>query len=169
MHAQTRLPGLTGKRQVFFQWVVRGVAEGTVLLGSIARVPRLPTCLHALVVLRLADGTDPRIHQAHTARARRCRRRQPAAKELAAARCVDVARALPQRGSDNTATAHTHDTQPALHHVSFELRPGEKIGVVGRTGSGKTSCIMALFRQACHSVALEMTGVAPTGSHGYAV
>ncbi|GFX49233.1 multidrug resistance-associated protein 7 [Trichonephila clavipes] len=34
----------------------------------------------------------------------------------------------------------------SLRGVSFETRPGEKLGVVGRTGSGKSSLIQVLFR-----------------------
>jgi len=33
-----------------------------------------------------------------------------------------------------------------LKNVSFDVRPAEKIGVVGRTGSGKTSLFTALYR-----------------------
>lgn len=32
-----------------------------------------------------------------------------------------------------------------LKGVSFDIQPGEKIGIIGRTGSGKTSLIQALF------------------------
>jgi ABC-type multidrug transport system fused ATPase/permease subunit len=33
-----------------------------------------------------------------------------------------------------------------LNDVSFDIRPGEKVGIIGRTGSGKSSLIQALFR-----------------------
>ncbi len=33
-----------------------------------------------------------------------------------------------------------------LRNVSFEIKGGEKIGCVGRTGAGKSSLIQVLFR-----------------------
>ncbi|GLD97559.1 hypothetical protein PINS_up006249 [Pythium insidiosum] len=44
----------------------------------------------------------------------------------------------------NTIAAPT--TPLALRDVSFSVRSGERVGVVGRTGSGKSSLAMALFR-----------------------
>lgn len=39
------------------------------------------------------------------------------------------------------------DDQPTLQHVSFELQEGETLGVVGKTGSGKTAILKLLLRQ----------------------
>ena len=36
--------------------------------------------------------------------------------------------------------------EPVLKNVSFEVRPGERIGVVGATGSGKTTIVSLLLR-----------------------
>ncbi|KAJ3309498.1 Multidrug resistance-associated protein 1 [Boothiomyces sp. JEL0838] len=35
---------------------------------------------------------------------------------------------------------------PVLKNISFEVKPGENIGIIGRTGSGKSSLMTALFR-----------------------
>jgi len=47
---------------------------------------------------------------------------------------------------DATLVYREHLATPALDHVSFQVQPGERIGVCGRTGAGKSSLMAALFR-----------------------
>ena len=46
----------------------------------------------------------------------------------------------------NVSLSYRPHLPPVLKNLSFTIRAGEKIGVVGRTGAGKSSLITALFR-----------------------
>ena len=46
----------------------------------------------------------------------------------------------------NYSTRYRADLQPVLKDVTFKVRAGERVGVVGRTGAGKSSLALALFR-----------------------
>lgn len=55
----------------------------------------------------------------------------------------------PSRGSVefiNYCTRYRPDFDLVLRNVTFKILPGEKVGVVGRTGAGKSSLALALFR-----------------------
>jgi ABC-type multidrug transport system fused ATPase/permease subunit len=46
----------------------------------------------------------------------------------------------------NYSTRYRPDLEPVLRNVSFKIKPLEKVGIVGRTGAGKSSLALALFR-----------------------
>ena len=57
----------------------------------------------------------------------------------------------PQKGSikfENVSFSYAQNLPNVLRNISFEIKPNEKIGVIGRTGAGKTSIIQTLFRLA---------------------
>lgn len=43
-------------------------------------------------------------------------------------------------------TRYRQDLDPVLRHLTFRIAPHEKVGIVGRTGAGKSSLALALFR-----------------------
>jgi ABC-type multidrug transport system fused ATPase/permease subunit len=47
---------------------------------------------------------------------------------------------------DNNCVYFRENLPYVLNNITFETRPAEKIGVCGRTGSGKSSLFAALFR-----------------------
>ncbi len=47
---------------------------------------------------------------------------------------------------DHVTFTYPTGEQPTLHDVSFALKPGQVMGLVGRTGSGKTTISRLLFR-----------------------
>ena len=54
------------------------------------------------------------------------------------------------------------ETPWVLHGISFSIRAGERVGIVGRTGSGKSSIMAALFRLVagdCSEGAVRLDGV----------
>lgn len=46
----------------------------------------------------------------------------------------------------NVNLRYSEESQLALNDVSFVINQGEKVGICGRTGSGKSSLLMAIFR-----------------------
>ena len=55
----------------------------------------------------------------------------------------------PSRGDiviEDMSMRYRPELDPVLKHISLHIAPGEKVGVVGRTGAGKSTMMIALFR-----------------------
>ena len=66
------------------------------------------------------------------------------------------------------STRYRDDLPFALTDINLSIEPGEKIGVVGRTGAGKTSLTAALFRalEASHGkILIDDIDISKIGLH----
>jgi len=55
----------------------------------------------------------------------------------------------PQKGTivfDNFSVKYRKELNCALKELSFKIEGGERIGIVGRTGAGKSTLALVLFR-----------------------
>ncbi|XP_055710935.1 probable multidrug resistance-associated protein lethal(2)03659 [Phlebotomus papatasi] len=59
---------------------------------------------------------------------------------------------------ENVFFRYHKNSEPVLRDISFRIAPREKVGVVGRTGAGKTSLISALFRMAIVEGKIKIDG-----------
>lgn len=69
----------------------------------------------------------------------------------------------PQTGKleiKNTSASYDDNTESVLRSISLSVGAGEKVGICGRSGSGKSSLLLTLFRLLGHSVgSIEVDGI----------
>ena len=89
----------------------------------------------------------------------------PIEKELATQHSLSVKGG--QVEFENVVLKYNEDIT-ALNGVSFKVLPGEKIGIVGRTGAGKSTIIQALFRMvelSSGKIYIDETDISVLGLH----
>ena len=62
---------------------------------------------------------------------------------------TEVPSSWPDKGAikfENATLSYRPDLPPVLNNICVEINAGERVGIVGRTGAGKSSILMALFR-----------------------
>ncbi|CAM9097728.1 unnamed protein product [Laminaria digitata] len=88
-------------------------------------------------------------------------RQRPRSRRLRSAG-ASVSREWPGQGRlevSNLVMRYRPGLSPSLNGVSLSVEPGEKVGIVGRTGSGKTSLLRALFRMYSYHGRITLDGV----------
>ena len=68
----------------------------------------------------------------------------------------------------NLEIRYRPDLPPALNGINLQVHAGERIGIVGRTGAGKSSIVTALFRlieASAGSIIIDGIDIARMGLH----
>ncbi|XP_006121320.1 ATP-binding cassette sub-family C member 9 isoform X4 [Pelodiscus sinensis] len=101
----------------YLNWVVRNLADLEVQMGAVKKVNSFLT-----MESENYEGTmDP----------------------------SQVPKDWPQEGEikiENLCVRYENNLKPVLKHVKAYIKPGQKVGICGRTGSGKSSLSLAFFR-----------------------
>ncbi|GFS61777.1 ATP-binding cassette sub-family C member 8 [Trichonephila inaurata madagascariensis] len=115
---------------IYLNWVVRNLASTEMYMSAVERVRNYSK-------LPIEDGP---------------------AKDLS-----DLSDEWPEYGAisfQNVTMKYDSNSDPVLKNITLTIKPGEKVGICGRTGSGKSSLIMALFRMVnIMSGKIEIDGV----------
>lgn len=63
-------------------------------------------------------------------------------------KATEVPESWPQGAIEfrNVSLRYRHNTPLVISNLSFEIKSKQKIGIAGRTGSGKSSIVLGLFR-----------------------
>ncbi|SPQ98048.1 unnamed protein product (mitochondrion) [Plasmodiophora brassicae] len=115
-------------------WCVRQAADTEIQMNS---VERLDYYANGLPIEEPADAADVAVVRAM---------RPP---KSAVVDVVDPRASWPETGTivfDKFTLRYRPELPPVLNDISLSIRSCEKIGVVGRTGAGKSSLMIALFR-----------------------
>lgn len=78
-----------------------------------------------------------------------CRLAPEKDEDVIKAQLISPPKSWPSEGTivfDNYSTRYRENLDPVLKNISFSVQNKEKIGIVGRTGAGKSSLVLSIFR-----------------------
>ncbi|XP_032455224.1 multidrug resistance-associated protein 4-like isoform X1 [Nasonia vitripennis] len=75
---------------------------------------------------------------------------------------VKIGKEWPERGEvifEHVYLKYSKEAEPVLKNLTFSIQPRMKVGIVGRTGAGKSSLISALFRLTNFDGTVSLDGI----------
>ncbi|OXU18992.1 hypothetical protein TSAR_009975, partial [Trichomalopsis sarcophagae] len=75
---------------------------------------------------------------------------------------IKVGKEWPERGEvifEHVYLKYSEEAEPVLKNLTFSIQPRTKVGIVGRTGAGKSSLISALFRLTNFDGTISLGGI----------
>ncbi|XP_071518290.1 LOW QUALITY PROTEIN: ATP-binding cassette sub-family C member 9 [Panulirus ornatus] len=136
---------------VYLNWVVRFLAETEMCLNAVERVQHYASLPSEDTCHTAPDQEDDNTGQYREGSSHLSRRswRSGSSSGSGSSRSSGLPPGWPLEGRvefrDVTLT-YDPSLEPVLTDLNFTISPGEKVGLCGRTGSGKSSLILSLYR-----------------------
>ncbi|XP_042877609.1 ATP-binding cassette sub-family C member 9-like isoform X1 [Penaeus japonicus] len=133
---------------VYLNWVVRFLADTEMCLNAVERVQQYAT-LPAEDARRATPARDSSSARHRRSSSRTSDRSRSSSGSGSTSRSSGLPPGWPLEGRvEFQSVTLTYDPvlPPVLSGLTFTINPGEKVGLCGRTGSGKSSLILSLYR-----------------------
>ncbi|XP_042213487.1 ATP-binding cassette sub-family C member 9-like isoform X2 [Homarus americanus] len=138
---------------VYLNWVVRFLADTEMCLNAVERVQHYASLPREEKTCRSTVNetveTLPHYRRRTSQMSHRSWRSRSSSESGSSRRSSGLPPGWPLEGKvefrDVTLT-HDPSLDPVLTGLNFTIKPGEKVGLCGRTGSGKSSLILSLYR-----------------------
>ncbi|XP_066953710.1 ATP-binding cassette sub-family C member 9-like [Macrobrachium rosenbergii] len=135
---------------VYLNWVVRFLADTEMCLNAVERVHQYTTLgtEESPYTKRRHRSLSPANNQ-HSSGISSISYRSTRSASYSTLKTFTLPQGWPLEGKvdfQNVTLTYDRTLEPVLTELNFSIRSGEKVGLCGRTGSGKSSLILSLYR-----------------------